>query len=401
MLGSLATHVSNLQNVGIEKFKLTREHFQDDEKFENVIRKGVFPYEWLTCVNSLAETKLPSKKDFFSRLNLSGISDEDYDHAKRVWSTFGMKTMREYHDLYLKTDALLLADVFENFRDMALKHFEVDPCHYLTAPSMFYDALLKMTRVELELVSDLEMFDFIERGKRGGVNTVMRRHAEANNKYMGDKFDPSKPSSFILYPDANSLYCWPMLQPLPVGNFRWLSEDELGKPLREFPPCFVSVDLEYPVELHDKFKDYPPAPDRILVNRVEKLAPNLLPKSEYVCHIRNFLEYVKLGCRITKVHQALAFDELPWMKPYIERNIEQRKLARNNFEKDFWKLACNSVFGKCCEQVMNRVDVRLVRERKKALRLVVKPTYKQHTIYDENLVGVHMRLSKVKLNKPS
>ena len=325
MLGSLATHVENLQNVGIDKFKFTREHFQDDEKFENVIRKGVFPYEWLTSVNSLAESELPSKNAFYSRPNLTGISDEDYQHAKRVWREFAMASMREYHDLYLKTDALLLADVFENFRNMALEHFEVDPCHYLTAPSMFYDALLKMTCVELELVSDREMSDFIERGKRGGVSTVMRRHAEANNKYMGDKFDPSKPSSYILYPDANSLYCWQMLQPLPVGNFRWLSEDELKQPLSNFPPCFVSVDLEYPEELHDKFKDYPPAPDRVLLNGVEKLAPNLLPKSEYVCHVRNILKYVELGCRITKVHQALTFDELPWMKPYIKRNIKRRK----------------------------------------------------------------------------
>ena len=163
MLGSLATHVTNLQKVGIEKLKTTRDHFKDEEKIKNVIRKGVFPYEWLTSVKSLDETKLPSKNDFFSHLNLDGISDEDYDHAKRVWTNFNMRSMCEYHDLYLKTDALLLADVFENFRDMALKHFEVDPCHYLTAPSMFYDALLKMTRVELELVSDREMSDFIER----------------------------------------------------------------------------------------------------------------------------------------------------------------------------------------------------------------------------------------------
>ena len=218
---------------------------------------------------------------------------------------------------------------------------------------------------------------------------------------MGDKFDPSKASSYILYPDANSLYCWPMLQNLPVGNFRRLSAYEISKPLKDFPPCFVSVDLEYPEKLHNKFKDYPPVTERILLNGVEKLAPNLLPKTEYVCHIRNLLKYVELGCRVTAIHNALTFDEKAWMKPYIERNIEQRKLSRNNFEKDFWKLACNSVFGKCCEQVMNRVDDRLVSEKKKALKLIVKPTYKQHTIYDENLVGVHMRLSKVKLNKPS
>ena len=132
-----------------------------------------------------------------------------------------------------------------------------------------------------------------------------------------------------------------------------------------------------------------------------KLAPNLLPKTEYVAHIRNILKYEELGCRITKVHRALTFDEAPWMKTYVERNIEKRKQARNSFEKDFWKLANNSVFGKTCENVMNHVDVRLVNERKKALRQILKPNYKQHTIYNENLVGILMGLNKVKLNKPS
>ena len=128
---------------------------------------------------------------------------------------------------------------------------------------------------------------------------------------------------------------------------------------------------------------------------------NVLPKTEYVAHIRNILKYEELGCRITKVHRALTFDEAPWMKTYVERNIEKRKQARNSFEKDFWKLANNSVFGKTCENVMNHVDVRLVNERKKALRQILKPNYKQHTIYNENLVGILMGLNKVKLNKPS
>ena len=258
-----------------------------------------------------------------------------------------------------------------------------------------------MSDVELELVSDPEMYDFIERAKRGGVSSIMKRHAVANNKHMGDRYDISKPSSYIFYPDANSLYCWPMLQPLPVGGFRWLTSNELEKPLGDFPPCFVSVDLEYPAALHDKFKDYPPAPDQIKLGGAEKLAPNLLPKTAYVGHIRNIRKYEELGCRITNVHRALAFDEAPWMKTYVERNIEKRKQARNSFEKDFWKLANNSVFGKTCENVMNRVDVRLVRDRKKALRQILKPNYKQHTIYNENFVGILMGLNKVKLNKPS
>ena len=179
---------------------------------------------------------------------------------------------------------------------MALEHFGVDPCHYVTAPGMVYDALLKMSDVELELISDPEMYDFGERAKQGGVSSIMKRHAVANNKHMGDRYDPSKPSSYIFYPDANSLYCWPMLQPLPVGGFRWLSAAELEKPLSEFPPCFVSVDLEYPEALHDKFKDYPPAPDQIKLGGVEKLAPSLLPKTAYVGHIRNIRKYEELGC---------------------------------------------------------------------------------------------------------
>ena len=166
-------------------------------------------------------------------------------------------------------------------------------------------------------------------------------------------------------------------------------------------PCFISVDLEYPEDLHDNFMDYPPAPDQIKLNGVGKLAPNLLPKTEYVGHIRNIQKYAELGCKITKVHRALAFNEAPWMRSYVERNIEERRKAKNSFEKDFWKLVNNSVFGKTCENVMNRVRVKLVSERKKALRLVLRPRYKQHTIYNKDLVGVHMSLNKVKINKPS
>ena len=140
MCGSLDSHVSNLRSVGEEKFKITKAHFTWSVKFKKVIRKGVFPYEWLTHVANLDQNCLPQKDQFFSRLNSTGITDADYAHAKDVWKTFEMSTMREYHDLFLKTDVLLLADVFENFRDMALEHFGVDPCHYVTAPAMFFDA---------------------------------------------------------------------------------------------------------------------------------------------------------------------------------------------------------------------------------------------------------------------
>ena len=197
MCGSLDSHVSNLRSVGEDKFKITQAHFPWSVKFKKVIRKGVFSYEWLTHVAHFDQTCLPQKDQFFSRLNSNGITDAEYAHAKDVWKTFSMSTMREYHDLYLKTDVLLLADVFENFRDMALEHFKVDPCHYVTAPGMFFDALLNISDVELELISDPEMYDFVERAKRGGVSSIMKRYAKANNKHMGDRYDPSEPSSYV------------------------------------------------------------------------------------------------------------------------------------------------------------------------------------------------------------
>ena len=161
----------------------------------------------------------------------------------------------------------------------------------------------------------------------------------------------------------------------------------------------MNVDLEYPENLHDKFSDYPPAPDRVRLGTVDKLASNLINKKKYVC--RNLHKYVELGCKVTAVQGALAFDESPWMRPYVEKNVKLRMASKNAFERNFFKIAGNSVFGKCCEQVKNRVDIKLVNDRKKALKLVAKPTYKQHTIYSEDLVGVQIRLSEVKLDKPS
>ena len=394
MLGSLSSHVENLKTVGKERFRFMRENFSEDQ-LDLMLRKGVFPYEWMTSIDRFCETNLPPKKE--------GISNEDYKHAKKVWDEFRMKITREYHDLYLKTDVSLLADVFEAFRDKMLEHYDLDLCHYFTAPGMSCDAMLKMTRVELELINDQEMYDFIDSAKRGGVSTITRRYAKANNPYMKYDYDPKEKTSYIMYPDANNLYGWAMSLPLPVGNFKWLNETQLNLPINELPPCFVEVNLSYPTELHDKFAEYVPAPDNIIPegSKVSKLAPNLLRKEKYVCHVKNLQLYVRLGVVVEKIHRGLAFDESTFLAPYIEKNTQLRMHAKNSFEKGSFKLLINSVYGKTCENLFNRVDVRLVIERKKALKLISKPTFKQYTVYDEKLVGIHMRISKVKLNKPS
>ena len=178
---SLANLVGNLQP---DDFHSTKEIFK--ENVELLTRKGVYPYDYVSSIEKLSETQLPPKDQFYSKLNDEDISDEDYHHAHNVWNTFGCKTIRDYHDLYLKSDVLLLADVFENFRKTCLTHYNLDPAHYFTSPGLAWDACLKETGQELQLLHDYDMLMMFERGIRGGITHISKRYSEANNKYMKD-----------------------------------------------------------------------------------------------------------------------------------------------------------------------------------------------------------------------
>ena len=216
-------------NLSDDAFFHTREAFPNDDQFRLIKQKGVYPYDYMDSFQRFSERSLPEIEDFYSILNDTNISESDYEHAKRVWSTFQIKDLGEYHDLYLRTDVLLLADVFENFRSTCLSHYRLDPCHYFSAPGLSWDALLRMTKINLDLISDLDAQLFIEKGIRGGISTITHRHAEANNKYMKN-YDPEVESSYIMYLDANNLYGWAMSQSLPVGDFKWLDPAEYEDP---------------------------------------------------------------------------------------------------------------------------------------------------------------------------
>ena len=198
-LSKLASNLTDHPNL---------QRYFNDEQLELVKRKGVYPYDYMDCFEKLAETSLPSKDDFYSKLNDEDISTGEYNHAKKVWNEFQMKTMRNYHDLYLKTGVLLLADVFEEFRNICLKNYKLDPAWYLTTPGFAWEACLKMTKVNLELLHDQDMLLMVEKGTRGGVSMISTRQGIANNKYM-EGFNSSLPSKYIAYLDANNLYgCW-------------------------------------------------------------------------------------------------------------------------------------------------------------------------------------------------
>ena len=305
--------------------------------------------------------------------------------------------MRDYHDLYLKTDVLLLADVFENFRSVCIQNYKLDPAWYYTAPGLACDACLKKTKVELELLKDVDMLLMIENGIRGRVSTIKKRYAKANNPYM-NTYDSNSPNiKYIVYLDANDLYGWGVSQPLPTREFEWMCEEELKN--WRMHASILEVDLKYPKEIHDLHNDYLLAPERLKIGGVEKLIPNLCAKKNYVVHHEALKHYESLGLKITKIHRGIKFKESAWLKLYIDLNTRLRAKATSDFEKDFFKLMNNSVFGKTMENIRSRVDIRLVTNEDRARKLISKPNFQHRTIFCEDLTAIQMKKTKLLFNK--
>ena len=199
---SLADLVDNLKSQGTDNFKRLRAYYPDN--YELLTEKGVFPYDLVTDFEVFSRTSLPSQDCFYNKLNEEGITDKDYARAQKTWDDLNCSTFLDYMETYVLTDALLLCDVFENFRNLCERYYKLDPCHYLSLPAFGMDAMLKMTGVELELFTDMDMYLFMEQSLRGGITTTNHRHAKANNPYLLD-YDESKETSYIQYLDVNNL----------------------------------------------------------------------------------------------------------------------------------------------------------------------------------------------------
>ena len=404
ILSSIEVLVNNLPKDGFKNIS----KYYTPEQVELIKQKGFYPYEYMDTEEKFNDTKPPPQEAFYSKLTGKGISNENYSHVLNVWNTFNMKSMKDYHKLYNETDALLLADVFENFRDLCLKIYGLDPVHYYTAPGLAWDACLKITNINLELLSETNMLLIFEKGIRGGISMISNRYGEANNKYM-DRYNKNKLNKYLMYLDANNLYGDAMTKKLPTHGFKWLSIGEMEnlfnnqvEQVWEKNPCILVVDLEYPENLHDLHNDYPFCPERVeCKNGVEKLIPNLRNKTKYVIHYKNLIQCLKAGLKLKKIHEGIKFIESEWMKPYIEMNTNLRTQAKNNFEKDFFKLMNNSLFGKSMENIRNRVNVKLVNTEKELKKLVAKPNLKSPPkIFCENLVSVHLKKTSLTMNKP-
>ena len=218
----------------IERFAYMYEFCDEDiNKFILLLRKGVYPYEYMDSWERFDETSLPDKEAFYSNLNMEDITDVYYRHAQRVFNGIAFngvalkspnnKNLGDYHDLHVQSDTLLLADVFENFRNMCIEVYEIDPAHFLSAPGLAWQACLKKTDVKLELLTDVDMLLMVEAGVQGGICHAIHRYAKANNRNMKN-YNKDKEESFFEYLDAKNMHGWEMSEPLPVNGFDWMED---------------------------------------------------------------------------------------------------------------------------------------------------------------------------------
>jgi hypothetical protein len=375
------------------------------DKIDLVLRKGVFPYDYIDGLHRFEETSLPPPEAFKSKLTDSEISLEDYQHACKVWNELKINTLGDYSDFYVTLDVTLLCDVMEEFRNTCFAAYGLDPLHSYTSPGLAWQAMLKETKCNLQLLTDIDMVLMIESGVRGGLTQSVTRHVKANNKYLPD-YDEEKPSMFLGYFDANNLYGCSMSNVLPFGNFEWVDPDSIGDILQISKHgdtgYILDCDFEYPENLHDLHYDLPLLAKTQVspTGRHPKLMMTLENKQRYVAHFWVVQQALQLGLRITKIHRALKFSQSCWLKPYIDSNTRRRTAATSTFQKDFFKLMNNAIFGKTLENQRKHKQIKLVTDPKKLQKLVQKPNFKTSIIINENLVAVFMNKTSVKMDRP-
>ena len=424
---SLQVLVSSLKEKGTDSFTFTNKFVPNLSQRDLVLRKGVFCYDFLDSLEKFDCVQLPERSLFFNKLTGDDISQADFLHAQKVWSLFHCKNLGEYHDVYLKSDVLLLADVFENYRTSIQKLYGLDPAWYISGPQLAFDACLKFTNVKIQLITDLDMYKFFEKGIRGGVANIPLRYARANNMY-NPNYEPERVNSFILDLDMNSLYPYAMTEKLPIGDFRWLTRSEISS--LDFNSIsddssvgyVLEVDLSYPAYLHDIpcHQDYPLAPEKLSVSfdqlsptaqaickklklrnitKAVKLIPNFYGKVSYVLHYRNLKLYTQLGLVLENITRVIAFKQTAWLRAFINLNIQQRKAATNDFDVQMWKRMNCSLYGKLLQNC-NRLSVHLVSEEKTLRRLASKATFSDFKILNQDLVSVQMKKATLRLNRP-
>ena len=254
------------------------------------------------------------------------------------------------------------------------------------------------------------MLLMVEEGIRGGICHSIHRYSKANNKYMKN-YNNNEESSYIQYLDDNNLYGWAMSKKLTVNGFKWIDNNEMAETIinEDFIKNYdenndkgyiFEVDVKYPKRIHELHSDLPFLPERMEISKCKKLLCNLYNKKKYVAHINTLKQALNHGFKLKKIHRVIEFNQEAWLKPYIDMNTELRKLAKNDFEQDLFKLMNNLVFGKTMENIRKHRDIKLVTTDKRRSKLVSEPNYHTINLISEDFSIIEMKKTKVKMNKP-
>lgn len=393
-----------------EDFIILKSEFQhvSDEDFKLLTRKGIFPYDYIDDIAKLDETELPPIEKFYNMLNDTHLTAEEHVIAKQIYVILNCKNLGDYSDGYLKVDVLLLVDVFKRFRKMCMQVYGLDPAHYYTLPGFTWDAMLKYTRVKLELLTDIDMVLFIELGIRGGLVQCSGRYSKANNKYM-QCFDKNLETKFLIYFDVNNLYGAAMSEYLPIGKFAWVENCENFEVLNisddNRKGYILEVDLDYPENLHDPHFDLPYLPNHQKPPgcKEKRLMTSLENKKNYVIHYKNLKQCLRAGLLLKKVHKVLEFSQTQWLKSYIDLNTRLRTAATDNFSRNLFKLMVNSTFGKTIENVRKyqKVNLHTYWDGRYGARVrIASPRFESLAIFSENFVAIQSSKDDILMNKP-
>lgn len=411
---------SSLENITKTLPKTEFHHLEQQFKYhpscDLLKMKNFYPYEYMDSYEKLNETCLPPISSFYSTLTNSQISEENYEHAQKVWRVFGCKTLLDFTLLYLKVDCMILCCCSEFFRKRFLKDFNLDPFQYTTLASLSFDAMLLYTNVEIALFTDHEMLHMLTSSMRGGIVDLSKRYAKANNKYLSD-YDKTKKTSFVIYADFNALYATCLSRPLPVRNFVWDDPSYWTRErILELSPTapigyIFEVDLIYPPECHPLHDQFPFCPTHSVPpgenNSVKKLLLTLYDKNNYAMHYLMLQECLRHNLVLKKVHRVIRFEQEAFMKPYVDFFTKKRMEADNDFDKDLAKLSVNVLYGKSCENLLKYKNIKFVRkiDNKETKQFNIEtlcsnPLFESFKIVNENLAIVFIKKEIVVYNKP-
>jgi len=391
-----------------------------------LLRKGVFPYEYVASDFILEETSLPQKEYFYSKLKQSHISSEDYEFALEVFHEAKCRNIKDYLELYLKTDVLLLTEIFENFRKNIYSNYNLDPAQLLTISSTAMQAALLQYNKGIELLRDISVITEFESSIRGGFTSVVKGKATFNNKYLND-FDPNKPISTGIFLDINSLYGTVLHGKLPVGDFKELSEEEIMNfniddiDLNgEF--CYaLSIDFEIPDDVKKLTDDFPlglrqeeisfedlsefsqklSETSGVKFIKQKSLVASHKPQEKYLISLNLLKLFKDIGLECKKIHRIFRFRQEALFKDFIEKNIELRTNAKSPFEKELFKLMSNSIYGKLLyNSRKNDTDTKLVTTEKRFDKLVCNPRLKECYPISENKLIMKLSADKIELKYP-